>query len=112
MTVEAAVVIPVILLVVISAIEVASVAATQLGLMAAAREGARVAAVVPDPAEAVGAVRRILPGSPEVTVSVERPAVVGASATVEVRFDKPLVTPLLDAVTVPLRARATMRVET
>jgi hypothetical protein len=111
MAVEAVLVIPVILLVVVSAIEVASVASVQFALMAAAREGARVAAVVPDPAEAVRAVRRDFPGLPEATVSVERPAIVGASATVTVALDKPLVTPLLGGVTIPLRARATMRVE-
>jgi hypothetical protein len=36
---------------------------------------------------------------------------VGRQAVVEIRLDKPLVTPLLGGFTVPLRARAVMRVE-
>lgn len=111
LAVEAALVLPLILVVLISAIEVTSVATTQLGLIAAAREGARVAAVTPEPEEAVRAVRRVLSGSSPVRVEVERPTAVGEPATVVVSVDKPLATPLLESITVPLRARAVMRVE-
>jgi hypothetical protein len=46
-----------------------------------------------------------------VQVLVVRPDVVGRQAQVTVSYDKPLVTPLLSAITVPMRARAVMRVE-
>jgi hypothetical protein len=111
MSVEAAFVIPVILVVLMAVIEVVAVINTQLGLIAAAREGARVAAVATDPAAAVEAAREVLGDLVAVRVSVVRPAVVGRDAEVTVSYDKPLVTPLLDGITVPLSSRAVMRVE-
>lgn len=111
LTVEAALVVPVLLVVLAAIVEVVSLASTHLALVAAAREGARVAAVDPEPSRAVETVREALSGSPGVVVSVERDDVVGGVAAVVVTLEKPLVTPLLEAVTVPLRARATMRVE-
>ena len=111
MTLEAAFVIPVVLVVLMAVVEVISVVGVQLELVAAAREGARVAAVSPEPAAAVEAARAVLGDRPAV-VSVVRPHVVGRSAEVTVRFDKPLITPLLGGITVPLTAHAVMRVET
>lgn len=109
-TIEAALVIPVVLLVLVAVVELISLAATRLELVAAAREGARVAATTPDPAAAVAAAREVLGDGPA-TISVVRPAVVGRPAEVVVSVDRPLVTPLLDVFTVPIRARAVMRVE-
>jgi hypothetical protein len=70
-----------------------------------------VAATTPDPAAAVTAARSVLGDDSRARVSVRRPAAVGRQAVVEIRLDKPLVTPLLGGFTVPLRARAVMRVE-
>ena len=112
MTVEAALVIPVILVVLMAVVEVIAAVGTHLELVAAAREGARVAATVADPAVAVQAARSTLGANGgAVTVSVVRPSVVGRQAEVAVSYSKPLVTPLLDRLTIPLRARAVMRVE-
>jgi Flp pilus assembly protein TadG len=112
MTVEAALVIPVILVVLMAVIEVIAAVSTQLELVAAAREGARVAATAPDPSVAVSAARAVLgPSGTAATVSVVRPAVVGRQVRVTVALDKPLVTPLLGGISVPLQARAVMRVE-
>ena len=108
---EAAFVIPVVLVVLMAVIEVVSVVGVQLELVAAAREGARAAAVASEPAVAVDAAREVLGDRPAV-ISVVRPHVVGRPAEVTVRFEKPLVTPLLGGITVPLSARAVMRVET
>ncbi len=112
-TVETALVLPAILLVLVAAVEVWVVAGTQLRMTAAAREGARVAATTPDPAAAVAAVREVL-GEPlggRVRVGVRRSPVAGAPAEVTVTLDRPLAGPLLSDVVVPIRARAVMLVE-
>ena len=112
-TVEAALVIPVMLIVIIAVLEIVAAVAVRLDLVAAAREGARVAATVPAPDRAVAAVRDALPERlrSRVQVSVSRSAEVGAAATVTVRLDLPLQTPLLDRLRVPLEVRAVMSVE-
>lgn len=111
MTVEAALVIPVILVVLMAVIEVIAAVGTQLEMVSAAREGARVAATMPDPAQAVEAVRAVLGDGVKATISVTRPEGIGRQAEVVVSYDKPLLTPLLGGITFPLRARAVMRVE-
>ncbi len=111
---EAALVIPVMLIVIIAVLEIVAAVAVRLDLVAAAREGARVAATVPAPDDrAVAAVRDALPERlrSRVQVSVSRSAEVGAAATVTVRLDLPLQTPLLDRLRVPLEVRAVMSVE-
>lgn len=113
LTIEAALVIPTVLLVVLSMFELVALAATRFELTAAAREGARVAATVPDPAQAVEAVRDTL-GEPlggEVRVTVTRPSVVGRLATVEIGVRRHLRSPFLERMSVPLAVRAVMRVE-
>lgn len=110
---EFVLVLPLIVLVLVSCLEVAALARARVVVVAAAREGARVAATNPDPADAVGAVRDAL-GSPmadAARVSVARPHVVGRPATVEVAVRQPLSSPLLDTWSVTLRGKATMRVE-
>ncbi len=111
--VEFALVLPVVLLVLLAVVEVAVVARTQLELTQAAREGARAAATVPDPARAVDAVRGAL--GPElaarVRVEVRRPAVVGAAAVVTVSLGHRVAAGLLGGIPVELRSRAVMRVE-
>lgn len=110
--IEFALVLPVVIFVLFAVVEVAVVARTQLELTNAAREGAREAATVVDPASAVAAVRSSL-GSlgPRVVVSVRRPHVVGRRAEVTVRLRHRLAAPLFGGVPIELRSRAAMRVE-
>ena len=110
---EAALVLPILLVVTLAAVEVIALASLRLDLVAAAREGARVAATVPDVEESVRAVHGALGGNlaERVTVNVRRPSVVGRPAVVTVSVRQQLRTPLLDRVSVPLEASATMRVE-
>jgi len=110
--VEFALVIPVVLLVLFAAVEIAVVARTQLEVVNAAREGAREAAASPDPAQAVAAVRNALgPAASQARISVSRPSVVGAPAEVEVVVAHQLGAALFGGSTVLLRGHATMRVE-
>jgi hypothetical protein len=105
--------VPALILLVLTLVEVIAVTRVHLELVAAAREGARVAATVPDPGRAVTAVERALgdPLGPRVQVSVSRPRMVGRPATVEVALRHHLVTPLLRSISLDLRARAVMLVE-
>ena len=111
--VEFALVLPVVILVLLAVVELTAVARTQLELVHAAREGARTAATVTDPARAVEAVRQAL--DPEVAarvrVSVSRPAAVGAAAEVGVVLPHRVAAFLLGGLPVELRARSVMRVE-
>ncbi|MDH3425324.1 MAG: pilus assembly protein [Acidimicrobiia bacterium] len=111
--VEFAIVLPLVLAVLAAGVEVVVLARTQLELVNAAREGARQAATSPDPARAVAAAQEAL--GPELggrlRVTVERPAVVGQSATVHLRLQHRVAAPLLGGFTVELRSRAVMRVE-
>ena len=113
LTLEAALVLPVILLVVLAAFELAALAVTRLELVAAARDGARVAATVADPVRAVDAVRDALDSelSQAATVSVTRPIISGRPAEVVVSVVRHLKTPLLSAFSVPLSVKAVMVVE-
>ena len=112
-TVEFVLVLPLIVLVLVACLEVAGLARTRVVVVAAAREGARVAATHPDPSEAVAAVRSALgePLGDVARISVARPHVVGRPATVEVSVTQSLKAPLLDALSVTLHGRSTMRVE-
>lgn len=112
-TVELVLVVPLILLALVACLEVALLARARLEVVAAAREGARVAATVADPAEATTAVRAALgdPMGDVARISVSRPHVVGRRATVEVRVRRHLSTPFLSGLTVTLSGRAAMRVE-
>lgn len=112
-TVEFVLVLPLIILVLVACLEVAALARARVVVVAAAREGARVAATHPDPANAVEAVRSALGeilGS-SARVSVSRPHVVGRPATVEVAVRQHLRGPFLDELSVTLTGRSTMRVE-
>lgn len=112
-TVEFALVIPLIVLVLVACLEVAALARTRVLVVAAAREGARVAATHPDPAEASEAVVNALGDDlgARARISVSRPHVVGEPATVEVTVRDNLISPLLSHLSVSLEGRAVMRVE-
>jgi Flp pilus assembly protein TadG len=110
--VEFALVLPLVLVVLLGAVEVAVLARAQLEVSQAAREGAREAAATPDPAAAVAAVRRFLGDSgAEARVSVSRDHVVGGRAEVVVRVPHRVAAPLFGGFTVHLEGRCTMRVE-
>lgn len=113
LTVEAALVVPVVLLVLLACFELVSLALTRIELVAAAREGARVAATAADPSRAVAATRAALgdPLSAIALVSVKRPQVSGRQAVVVVEVRRRLRTPLLDSITIPITVRAVMVVE-
>ena len=104
--------VPLVILVLVGAIQVVGLARMRMELQAAARDGARVAATTPDPAKAVDAV--VLALAPEarerVRVSVQRPGRVGVPAVVTVSIRHPLGVPFAD-LSVPVTARATMRTE-
>jgi Flp pilus assembly protein TadG len=112
-TVEFVLVLPLIVLVLVACMEVVALARARVVVVAAAREGARVAATHPDPADAVEAVKSSLGEvmAAAAKVSVTRPHVVGRPATVEVDVRRNLSAPLLDSLAVTLSGRATMRVE-
>lgn len=111
--VEFALVLPLVLVVLLGAVEVAVLARAQLEVSQAAREGAREAATVPDPAAAAAAVRRFLGGAmgAEARVSVSRDHVVGGRAEVVVRVPHRVAAPLFGGFNVHLEGRCTMRVE-
>ena len=111
--IEAALVLPILILVILAGFEVSVLAMTRFELVAAAREGARVAATVADPVQAVAAVRSALdePLASRVAVTVRRPPVPGRQAEVLVRVVQEMRTPLLDALRVPITVRAVMAVE-
>ncbi len=105
--VEFALVIPAIVLVLLAVTEVVVVARTQLELAQAAREGARVAAIAADPAQAVTATRAALGSlATDATVTVDRPFVVGESALVVIRLPMRVF-----GLPITLKADAAMRVE-
>jgi hypothetical protein len=110
--VEFALVFPLVVLVLLGVVEVAVASRAQLEVAAAAREGARHAAVDPDPARAVAAVRSALgPAGERAQVRVVRPHVVGAPAEVIVLLPHAVASRVLGGLTIDLRGSATMRVE-
>ena len=110
---EFALIIPIVLLVLFTLVEVVVVARVQIELLGAARQGARVAATNPDPAVAVDAVHAALGErlADEVIVTVERPAVVGREAVVRLSLTHRLASALFGGVPVDMAARSVMRVE-
>lgn len=111
--VEFALVVPLVLVVLLAAVEVALVARAQLEVSNAAREGAREAAASPDPSLAVAVVRSVLgpDAGSRARVSVSRDHVVGGRAEVMVVVPHRVAAPVLGGFTVELEGRASMRVE-
>lgn len=111
--VEFALVVPLVLVVLLGAVEIALVARAQLEVSHAAREGAREAAASADPSRAVGVVRTVLgpDAGSRARVSVSRDHRVGGRAEVVVVVPHRVAAPLLGGWTVQLEGRATMRVE-
>ncbi len=111
-TVELALLLPLIVLLLVAMAEIAVVGRSQLELINAAREGARVAAVNPEPADAVEAVQRVLGAAGDhARVAVIRPQVVGEPAVVEVTLRHRLVPYAWGGGFIDLTASASMRVE-
>jgi Flp pilus assembly protein TadG len=109
-TVELALVLPVVVLLLLAVVQVALVGRDQVAVAHAAREAARAAAVDPAPQAAVAAARAVVPDA--VVLLGPRPGVGGQLRVVvraTSRTDVPLVGPLVpDA---ELEASAVMRVE-
>lgn len=112
-TIEFALVLPVALLVLVTAVEVVVTARVQLELGHAAREAARVAATTPDIELSIEAARRSLGAqlSARTHVAVVRQQHVGGTARVTLTTNHPVVAPILGGFTVSLRSSAVMRVE-
>ncbi|MCP4304010.1 MAG: hypothetical protein GY788_03840 [bacterium] len=111
-TVELALLVPLIMLLLAMIIEVSLAARMQIEVVGAAREGVRVAATTPDPAAALAAATGALGAhGDEARVAVHRPHVVGSEAEVKVSLLYRVGLPLLSRITVPLSATAVMRVE-
>jgi len=112
MSVEFALVLPLVILALFTVAEVAGVAKTQIELTNAAREGARTAAVDPEPAAAAQVVRAALgDAASQAIVTVSRPHIVGEPAVVSITFNHTLAPFLMGGAGVQLRATASMRVE-
>jgi Flp pilus assembly protein TadG len=109
-TVELALVLPVLALAILAVLQVTLVVRDHISVVHAAREAARAASVDPDPARAVAAAHRTLPGA-EVRVAgrgrIGEP--VAVVVTYESRTNLPLVGPLFPDPT--LSSRVVMRVE-
>ena len=103
---------PLVFLLIVGLAEVTVVARTSLQVAAASREGARVAAAVPDTSRAIEAARRVLGDGlgARARVTVRRPSVVGKPATVTVVVTH-TVLPVLGGFRVPLESSTSMRVE-
>ena len=112
-TIEFALVLPVMLLVLLACVEVVVLARAQLELGHATREGARQAATSPDVERAIAVVRRSLDdaAASRVRVSIERQEHVGGIARVSTSFNHPIASPLFGGFTVVLSSSAVMRVE-
>jgi len=111
-TVELALLLPLLVVILVGMTEVAVAARTQLELLNAAREGARVAAVNPEPADAVVAAEAALGDiAADARIGVSRPQVVGESAVVTIVLRHRIVPVFFGGTSVELRASATMRVE-
>lgn len=113
LAVEAVLVLPVILLILVAVVELFLIAVTRLEMEAATREGVRVAATHPDPGRAAAAVRNALsPGlADRVRIAVTGATVAGAKVRVEAQMRYRLVTPFLDRLVINLRSRAVMQRE-
>ena len=111
--VEFALLLPVIVLLVMTVVQVGMIVQTQLMLTNAAREGARAAAVAVESSEAVAAALSVLPSgvAGEVRVTVERQLQVGGRAKVTVEYPAKFFGGLGGGVPLILRSRAEMRVE-
>ena len=92
--------------------EVTVVARVSLQVAAASREGARVAATVPDTSKAIDAARQVLTEDlgGRARVTVRRPSVVGEPARVTVVVTHEVL-PILGGFQVPLESTTSMRVE-
>lgn len=112
-TVELALCLPVVILVLAAFVEVVGLSIDQLRVWHAAREGARLAAVEPDETVVEAAARRSL-GAVAVTVSPGRfERIAGEPVAVEIAYRPSSSIPLLDGLfaSLRLRARVVMRVE-
>ena len=115
-TVEFALVLPLVFTVTLGLVQVGLLARDRLLVEAAARAGARAAAVEPDPAAIEGAALRAAPGLDPVTtaISVSREGARGLPVTVQVDYDDAIRVPFVGWLlggSVRISATAVMRQE-
>lgn len=113
-SVEAALVLPVVVLAVVMVLQVGLLIRDQVLVTHSAREGARAAAVEADGDLALEAARKAAGLDPDrLRVAVEGELVTGERVRVEVAYRSPVVVPLLGSIVddVTVRATVTMRVE-
>ena len=108
-TVEFALLVPIILLLIVAMAEIAVIGRAQLEVINSAREGARVAAVNPEPADAVEVVHELV--GDQARVAVTRPQVVGEPAVVRVSVHHDVLPFIFGGAAIDLSATASMRVE-
>ena len=113
LAVEAALVIPIILVVLVAVAELFMIAVTRLEMEAAARAGSGWVAATRAPSRAAAAVKSSLPAgvAEKVRVEVTGSQVVGHPVTVVVSMRYRPVTPFLDRLAILLRSRAVMQRE-
>lgn len=114
-TVELALVLPVVAVLALCLVQVGLLARDQVLVVHAARESARTAAVTDDAGQIRSAALRAGPlDAGRLVVTVRARGAPGATVTVSVDYDAPVVVPLASALRsqVHLTAEATMRVET
>lgn len=111
--VEFFLVLPMVILVLVAGMHLVTAVAVRTEMVAAARDGARVAATTPDPAHAVEAVRLALPPSmrDRARISVTRPSLVGQPAQVVIQLRHYFGSPFPEGVGIDLSASASMLVE-
>jgi hypothetical protein len=104
---------PLVLIVLLAGIQVIAAAQVRVELQGAVREGVRVAATTPDPARAVAAVTGAL--DPDMAararISVTRPGLPGATASVTVTLRHTVKLIMLPDISFDISARAAMRTE-
>jgi TadE-like protein len=113
-TVELALGLPIVVLVLAALVEVGLIAGDQVRLWHAAREAARVAVVDPDPDRALQAAEAAGFSSLELSISPDRSdRKLGAPLTVALRFDRPGALPIVGKFfeALELESSATMRIE-
>jgi TadE-like protein len=109
-TVELALVLPVVVVLALTLVQVALVLRDQAAVVAAAREAARTASVDPDPRSPAHAAERVLPGA---RVRLGPPPPPGEALSVEVLYRSPTNLPLIGPLLPDpeLRSVSVMRVE-
>ena len=111
-SVEFALILPAVVLLVVAIIETASAAQLHVQVTHAAREGARAAATIADPDTVIETTARALGAhAASARITVERTWIVGSPAVVRIEVPHRVFSRILGGFELVLRGEATMRVE-